>query len=76
MRGREAVRRESLDYRGGGHMARKRDKLIFKPMYKYNPAETKPAKTTPLWETVLRIVTLGLTGGERRGKHKAKEEEA
>ena len=57
-------------------MARKRDKLIFKPLYKYNPAETKPAKTTPLWRTVLRLVTLGLAGGKRRGQRQTEEEGA
>jgi hypothetical protein len=56
-------------------MARKRDKLIFEPMFKYNPAETKPAKTRRPWRTVLRVLTLGLAGRDRRGEGKPKAQE-
>ena len=44
------------------YMARKRDNLTFEPMYKYNPAEAKPAKRKRLWRTLLRVLTLGLAG--------------
>ncbi|HKA53249.1 MAG TPA: hypothetical protein VKJ47_06265 [Candidatus Binatia bacterium] len=57
-------------------MARKRDKLKYEPMYKYNPAEAKPAKRERFWGTVVRIMTFGLLGGGRRGEAKTKEREA
>jgi hypothetical protein len=57
------------------NMARKRDKLIFEPMYKPRPAEAKPAKRKRPWRTVLQIVTLGLVGGECRGEVKTKRQE-
>jgi len=49
-------------------MARKRDKLKYEPMYKYNPAETKPAKRKRTWRTVIWVLTLGLAGRDRRGR--------
>jgi len=54
-------------------MARKRDKLIFAPLYKYNPAETKPTKRKRPWRVVLRFLTFGLAGHDRRGERKTKE---
>jgi len=41
-------------------MARKRDALIFEPMYKPRPAEGTPAKRKRPWRAVLRLITLGL----------------
>jgi len=54
-------------------MARKSDKLIFEPMFKYNPAETKPGKRRRSWRTLLWVLTLGLAGRDRRGEGKTKE---
>ena len=55
-------------------MARKRDTLIFEPMYKPGATEAKPAKRQPRWKTVLRNV-LSLVGGQRRIELKTKEKE-
>jgi hypothetical protein len=46
-------------------MARKRDKLLFEPMYKPGSSGTKPAKRKPVWKTILRSI-LSLMGGQRR----------
>ena len=56
-------------------MARKRDALIFEPMYKPRPAEGTPAKRQRPWRVVLRIITLGLAGGDRRSKGQPKAQE-
>ena len=55
-------------------MARKRDRLKYEPMYKYNPAEAKPAKRRRPWGMVLRILILGLAGGGRRSEGKTTKE--
>lgn len=57
-------------------MARKKDKLIFEPMFKYNPAEAKPAKRRQPWRTLVRVLTLGLAGRDRRGEIATKGKEA
>jgi len=57
-------------------MAHKRDKLIFEPMFKYNPSEAKPAKRRRPWRTLLRVLTFGLAGRDLRGEGKTKEQEA
>jgi len=56
-------------------MARKRDALIFEPMYKPRPAKATPAKRKRPWRAVLRIIALGLAGRNRRGEGKMKEKE-
>ena len=56
-------------------MAHKRDKVIFEPMYKPGATEAKPTKRKSLWRLVLRIITLGLVGGDRRSEMKTKEQE-
>ena len=45
-------------------MARKRDKLIFEPMYKPGSEEAKPAKRKRMWKTILRNF-LSLVRGQR-----------
>jgi len=55
-------------------MAHKRDKLIFEPMFKYNPSEAKPAKRRRPWRTFLRVLTFGLAGRDLRGEGKTKEQ--
>ena len=54
-------------------MARQRDKLVFAPMFKYNPAEAKPVKRKRPWRAVLRFLTFGLADHGRRGERKTKE---
>jgi len=56
-------------------MARKRDALIFEPMYKPRPVKATPAKRKRPWRAVLRIIALGLAGRNRRGEGKMKEKE-
>jgi len=56
-------------------MARKRDKLKYEPMYKPRSTEARPAKRQRPWKTVLRTITLGLAGRDRRGEGKTKEKE-
>jgi hypothetical protein len=55
-------------------MARKRDKVIFEPMYKPGSTEAKPAKRKPRWKTVLRNI-LSFVGGQRSIELKTKEKE-
>jgi hypothetical protein len=56
-------------------MARQRDKLRYEPMDKPGPAEAKPAKRKSAWRTLLRLLTSGLIGGNRRGEVTTKEQE-
>ena len=53
-------------------MVRKRDGLRYEPLYKYQPAEGKPSKRKSLWKALLRILTLGLIGGQHRVEFKTK----
>ena len=55
-----------------GSMARKRDKLIFEPMYKPGPSEIRPIKRKSLWKIVFRKV-LSLIGGRREIELETKE---
>jgi hypothetical protein len=54
-------------------MARKRDKLIFEPMYKPGLTEAKPTKRKSLWKTVFRKI-LSLIGGRRDIELETQEE--
>jgi hypothetical protein len=55
-------------------MARKRDKLMFEPMFKYNPTDAKPTKRKRPWRTLLRVLTLGLAGRDHRGEVKGEDD--
>ena len=57
-------------------MARKREKLRYEPMYKPRSQEKRPRKRKRMWQTVLRILTLGLVGGQHRVALKTKEKQA